>query len=168
MKRRDLSEEACPIARSLERVGEWWSLLIMRDAFHGLRRFDEFQKSLAIAPNILSRRLATLVENGLLEKRAYSQRPPRYEYHLTEAGQGLAPVLLSLLHWGNTYFAPEGASITLADRATGRVVTPVLYDLEQQKPISLESHQLVAGPAADENMGARIRRASQQQESANE
>jgi len=70
----------CPIARSLERVGEWWSILILRDALHGLTRFDEFQKSLGIAPNMLTRRLNALVEGGLLERRRYSERPPRDEY----------------------------------------------------------------------------------------
>jgi DNA-binding HxlR family transcriptional regulator len=162
MKRKNLREERCPIARSLERVGEWWSLLIIRDAFHGLCRFDEFQQSLAIAPNILSRRLATLVENGLLEKHPYSTRPLRYEYRLTPAGRGLGPVLFTLLHWGNTHFSPEGASIALAERTTGTVVEPTLFDLVHQKPISLETHQLVAGPAADGKMTARIARAAAQ------
>ena len=79
MQRKTLAHAECPIARSLERVGEWWSILIMRDALHGLRRFDEFSRSLDIAPNMLTRRLNSLVEDGLLERRAYSERPLRYE-----------------------------------------------------------------------------------------
>ncbi len=84
---------ACPIARSLERVGEWWSMLIMRDALHGMRRFDEFQKSLGIAPNMLTRRLSALVETGLLERRRYSEHPPRDEYVPTARGRDFLPVL---------------------------------------------------------------------------
>ena len=109
----------CPIARSLERVGEWWSILILRDAFHGLTRFDEFQKSLGIAPNMLTRRLNALVEAGLLERRRYSERPPRDEYVLTERGRDFRPVLWALLAWGNKHFAPEGPSVVLVDGGDG-------------------------------------------------
>jgi DNA-binding HxlR family transcriptional regulator len=86
MQRKSFGNMQCPIARSLERVGEWWSILILRDALHGLTRFDQFQKSLDIAPNMLTRRLNALVKAGLLERRRYSERPPRYEYQLTERG----------------------------------------------------------------------------------
>src|ERR1700758_1493367 len=96
----------CPIARSLERVGEWWSIMILRDAFLGLTRFDQFQKSLGIAPNILSRRLRGLVEAGLLERSRYSEHPPRHEYLLTEVGRDFQPVLRALLAWGKTHFTP--------------------------------------------------------------
>ena len=105
---------ACPIARTLERVGAWWSILIIRDALHGFTRFDEFQKSLNIAPNILTRRLATLVESGLLERRLYCNHPPRYEYALTTAGRDFRPVLVALLKWGNEYFPSDGGKVSLA------------------------------------------------------
>src|SRR5208283_2554443 len=101
----------CPIARSLERVGEWWSIMILRDAFLGVTRFDEFEKSLGIAPNMLTRRLNTLVESGLLERRRYTTRPPRNEYVLTERGRDFRPVLWALIAWGNKHFAPEGPSV---------------------------------------------------------
>src|SRR5436305_9679729 len=101
MRRKSFGHMQCPIARSLERVGEWWSILILRDAFYGLTRFDEFQKSLEIAPNILTRRLNALVEAGLLERRRYSERPPRYEYLLTERGRDFRPVMQAMLAWGN-------------------------------------------------------------------
>jgi DNA-binding HxlR family transcriptional regulator len=97
----------CPIALSLERVGEWWSIMILRDAFRGLRRFDQFQNSLGIAPNILSRRLRGLVEAGLLERSRYCEHPPRDEYLLTEIGRDFRPVLWALLAWGNRHFAPD-------------------------------------------------------------
>jgi DNA-binding HxlR family transcriptional regulator len=77
MQRKSFGHMACPIARSLEHVGEWWSMLILRDALNGMTRFDEFQNSLPIAPNMLTRRLTALVEAGLLERRRYSERPPR-------------------------------------------------------------------------------------------
>src|SRR5271169_2244515 len=119
MQRKSFEKMACPIARSLERVGEWWSMLIMRDALHGMTRFDEFEKSLGIAPNMLTRRLNALVEAGLLERRRYSEHPPRDEYLLTERGRDFRPVLLSLLAWGNKHFAPEGASVVIVDAQTG-------------------------------------------------
>src|SRR6202035_1349222 len=128
MQRKSFGNMQCPIARSLERVGEWWSILILRDAFQGLTRFDEFQDSLAIAPNMLTRRLNALVESGLLERRRYSERPPRDEYLLTELGRDFRPVLWSLLAWGNKHFSPEGHAVDLVDRATGAVVDPVLVD----------------------------------------
>src|SRR5690349_24643855 len=94
MERTSFEGMSCPVALALERVGEWWSILIMRDATHGLSRFDQFQKSLGISPNSLTRRLNGLVEAGLLERRLYSERPPRYEYVLTGAGDAFRPVLI--------------------------------------------------------------------------
>ena len=118
MQRKSFGKMACPIARSLERVGEWWSILIIRDALHGFTRFDEFQKSLNIAPNMLTRRLSALVDAGLLQRRRYSERPPRYEYILTERGRDFRPVIVAMFAWGNRHFAPEGASVLLIDRKT--------------------------------------------------
>src|SRR6266403_5066973 len=128
MQRKSFGQMVCPIARSLERVGEWWSILILRDALHGLTRFDQFQKSLDIAPNMLARRLNALVEAGLLARRRYSERPPRDEYVPTARGRDFRPVLLALLAWGNRHFAPEGASVQLLDAATGAVADPILVD----------------------------------------
>src|SRR6266567_1863948 len=134
MRRKSFGNMQCPIARSLERVGEWWSMLILRDASLGLTRFDQFQESLGIAPNILTRRLKALVEAGLLERRRYSERPPRDEYVLTVRGRDFRPVLLALLAWGNKHFAPEGASVQLADRETGAIADPVLVDRVNGRP----------------------------------
>src|ERR1700693_5175788 len=128
MQRKSFGSMTCPIARSLERVGEWWSILILRDAFRGLTRFDQFQKSLDIAPNMLTRRLNALVESGLLERRAYSEHPPRHEYVLPERGRDFRPVLWSLLAWGNRHFAPEGPSVIVIDTETGEPADPVLVD----------------------------------------
>ena len=128
MRRKSFNTMQCPIARSLERVGEWWSILILRDAFHGLTRFDQFQKSLDIAPNMLTRRLNALVEAGLLERHRYSERPPRDEYLLTERGRDFRPVLWAMLAWGNKHFAPEGPSVVVVDTETGERADPVLVD----------------------------------------
>ena len=135
MERKSFGRMPCPIARSLDRVGEWWSILILRDALHGLTRFDEFQESLGIAPNMLTRRLNALVESGLLERRRYSEHPPRDEYLLTERGRDFRPVVLSLLAWGNRHFAPEGASVVLVDRRTGGTVDPILADPATGQPV---------------------------------
>jgi DNA-binding HxlR family transcriptional regulator len=150
MQRKSFGNMQCPIARSLERVGEWWSILILRDAFHGLTQFDQFQKSLGIAPNMLSRRLNTLVENGLLERRRYSERPPRDEYVLTERGRDFRPVLWALLAWGNKHFAPEGPSVVLVDAATGQPADPVLVDRSTGKEMSPDTFRSAPGPAADQ------------------
>ena len=96
MQRTSFSAMPCPVARGLDRVGEWWSILILRDAFAGMTRFDEFQKSLGIAPTMLTRRLNALVAGGLLEKRRYSNKPPRDEYRLTPRGKDFHPVLIAM------------------------------------------------------------------------
>jgi DNA-binding HxlR family transcriptional regulator len=156
MQRKSFGNMQCPIARSLERVGEWWSILILRDAFHGLTQFDQFQKSLGIAPNMLSRRLNALVDGGLLERRRYSERPPRDEYVLTEKGRDFRPVLVSLLAWGNKHFAPEGPSVVVIDAETGHLADPVLVDRASGKTIAHPVFRTMPGPAADERTKARF------------
>ena len=149
MRRKSFGGMQCPIARSLERVGEWWSMLILRDASLGVTRFDQFQESLGIAPNILTRRLSKLVEAGLLERRRYSDRPPRYEYVLTQAGRDLRPVLWALLAWGNKHFAPEGASVIIVDSKTGAQADPILVDRVSGRPLAPPDFTSAAGPAAN-------------------
>src|SRR5215471_19357747 len=150
MQRKSFGRMICPIARSLERVGEWWSILILRDALHGLRRFDEFQKSLGIAPNMLTRRLNALVDAGLLERRRYSERPPRDEYVPTARGRDFQPVLIALLAWGNKHFAPEGASVQVINTKTGAAVEPILVDRATGRPIQKPDYALAPGPVAPE------------------
>ena len=149
MRRKSFGNMQCPIARSLERVGEWWSILILSDAFHGLSRFDQFQESLGIAPNILTRRLGALVEAGLLERRRYNEHPPRDEYVLTEAGRDFRPVLWALLAWGNKHFAPEGASVVVVDSRTGEEAEPILVDRKSGRLLAAPDFRSAAGPAAD-------------------
>jgi len=160
MKRKSFQKMQCPVARSLEHVGEWWSILILRDAMHGMTRFDEFQKSLEIAPNILTRRLSALVDAGLLERRQYCERPPRHEYVLTERGQDFYPVLISLQVWGNRHFAPEGLSVVLTDMQTGAKVDPMLVDRVTGQPIDQLTHKNMPGPTAGERVQKRLRKNS--------
>ncbi|MDR9875460.1 helix-turn-helix domain-containing protein [Pseudomonas allii] len=155
MQRKSLISDECPIARSLERVGEWWSILIMRDALHGLRRFDEFSRSLGIAPNMLTRRLNALVEAGMLERRAYSERPPRHEYVPTAKGEDFGMVLMSLVAWGNRHYAEEGTSVELVERKTGRPVQPALARADGQL-VAFDQCVLQAGPAASAGMRERL------------
>ena len=154
MQRKSFGSMACPVARSLERVGEWWSILILRDALRGMTRFDQFQKSLGIAPNMLTRRLNALVAAGLLERRRYSEHPPRDEYVLTARGRDFRMVTVALLTWGNRHFAPEGPSVLLVDAESGVPVDPVLVDRKTGRPITDAEHRYVAGPAAN----ARVRK----------
>lgn len=156
MERTKFSAMTCPVARSLDRVGEWWTILILRDAFHGLTRFDQFQKSLGIAPNMLTRRLAALVEDGLLERRRYQEHPPREEYVLTARGRDFRPVLIALMAWGNKHLAPEGVASLLVDAETGAPADPVLVDRATGRELDEAGFTFAAGPAADENVLKRM------------
>ncbi len=135
MQRTSFSAMACPIARSLEHVGEWWSILILREAFNGCTRFDAFRDALGVAPNILTRRLKALVAAGLLERRRYCEHPPRDEYVLTARGRDFRPVLLTLLDWGNRHFVPENPAVQIVHAATGRPADCVLVDRATGLPI---------------------------------
>jgi DNA-binding HxlR family transcriptional regulator len=164
MQHKSLGAMPCPIARSLDRVGEWWSILILRDALHGLTRFDEFQKSLGIAPNMLTRRLNGLVEAGLLERRRYSEKPPRDEYVPTARGRDFRPVLVALLVWGNKHFAPEGASVQIVDTRTGAAVDPIFVDPVSGRPITEPDYAFAAGPAAGERTRSKYASAHRRRE----
>jgi DNA-binding HxlR family transcriptional regulator len=155
----DLSTSPCSIARALDRVGTWWTMLILRDCFYGMTRFDEFQKSLNVSTNSLTTRLNALVEEGLLERRQYSERPPRYEYILTQRGRDFRPVLLTLFDWGNKHFSPEGPTMLLKDAETGKDVRLQLIDTNTGEPITDERHRYCAGPAATERVRERLERA---------
>ena len=119
MLRNDYSDQNCSVARALEVIGERWSLLIVRNAFYGIRRFDDHQRWLGIARNVLQSRLERLVEEGILSKELYQEHPPRYEYRLTQKGIDLWPVLVTLLQWGDRYSASEGPPMVLHHRDCG-------------------------------------------------
>jgi DNA-binding HxlR family transcriptional regulator len=152
MEHKSFEGMSCPIALALDNVGEWWSILILRDATHGITRFDQFQKSLGISTNSLSRRLGRLVDAGLLERRRYSERPPRDEYVLTEAGEEFRPILIALYAWGNKHFPPEAPNVRLVSRQSGVDVDPVLIDRLTGDPLDDAHSMFMPGPSADDRL----------------
>jgi len=148
MTRRAFDPGQCPVGRTLERVGDTWSLMILRDALQGVSRFDQFQKSLGVAPNILTQRLAALVEAGFLERRPYQERPLRHEYLVTNLARDFAPVLTALMAFGNRHYAVEGIASQMVEAATGVAAEPVVVDRRTRKPIDGPDFIYAAGPAA--------------------
>src|SRR3954452_21769932 len=123
MRRTSFAEMDCSVAQSLEVVGEWWSLLIVRDCFQGIRRFEAFQRHLGIARNVLTERLQRLVDEGILERHPYQSNPERFEYRLTEKGLDLYPVIIGLLRWGDKWASGEvGPPVILTHKACGHDV----------------------------------------------
>ncbi len=119
MLRADYTDQNCSIARALEAVGERWTILILREAFLGTSRFDDFQRNLGIARNVLQTRLERLVGEGILKKVPYQRRPARHEYRLTAKGVDLWPVIVALLKWGDRHAAPDGPPVTLVHKQCG-------------------------------------------------
>ncbi|MET0134316.1 MAG: helix-turn-helix domain-containing protein [Kibdelosporangium sp.] len=147
----------CPLSTTVRHVGEWWTLLLLHDAFDGYTRFDEFQKNLNISTSMLTSRLRTLVADGLLERKQYQDNPPRYEYVLTELGRSLRPVIVTLAAWGNQRLGPQQRSMILVDSETGEEVEPVVVDRATGRRVDTEKYVFAAGPAASESMRSRYR-----------
>jgi DNA-binding HxlR family transcriptional regulator len=126
MERKSFEHMSCSVAQCLEVIGEWWTMLVVRDAFLGVRRFDEFQARLGIARNVLAQRLTKLVEAGVLQRRQYQDKPPRHEYVLTAKGHDLWPVLNAMRQWGDLHAAPNGPPVTLEHRKCGHAAPLVL------------------------------------------
>jgi DNA-binding HxlR family transcriptional regulator len=142
--KRTYEGQNCSIARALELVGERWTLLIIRDAFLGLRRFDEFQKSLGVARNVLADRLTRLVAEGILERSAYSERPPRFEYRLSEKGRELAVPLLALMQWGDRHLSPKPPRVARR-RSDGSRIRAALVAGDNE-PVGPAEIEVVPGP----------------------
>jgi DNA-binding HxlR family transcriptional regulator len=123
----DFSEMECSVARALDTIGDRWSLLILRDAFYGVRRFEDFREDLGVARNILTDRLQKLVARGVLSRVQYEEKPPRFEYRLTEKGKELLPVILTMMKWGNRWGSetPE-QPVTLTHTTCGHETEPVV------------------------------------------
>ncbi len=138
----------CSIARALELVGERWTLLILREAFLGVRRFDRFQSRLGIARNVLRDRLGRLVEEGVLERRQYQERPARYEYRLTDKGRDLWPTVMALAHYGDRYYAPEGPPRIFTHRACGGELDDRRRCTRCGADVGLREVEITAGPGA--------------------
>ena len=143
MNKRKTSADTCPIARSLAFLGDAWTVLILRDANSGLTRFDQFRKSLGIAPTMLTKRLATLTQEKLLEKRQYSDRPPREEYVLTDAGRDYLPVLFMIGAWGRKHRG-DGKLVRFLDAETGTDIKPVVIDSVTGAEIGTRAIRLLA------------------------
>jgi DNA-binding HxlR family transcriptional regulator len=147
MLKRDYEDQNCSIARALEVVGERWTLLIVRDAFLGLSRFDEFQESLGIARNVLTDRLNRLVDEGILERTRYNERPPRYEYRLTSKGEELRLALAGLRQWGDKYLSEKPPRILrrVADKKT---VVAAFVPKGASNTVAADELESVPGPGA--------------------
>jgi DNA-binding HxlR family transcriptional regulator len=146
---KDYSSQACSIAGALEVIGERWSLLIVRDVLLGLRRFDELQAELGIARNVLQARLSSLTDEGVLERRRYQERPPRYEYRLTQKGLDLWPALVALLRWGDRYAAPaDGPATRLEHAGCGGPVDEHLTCERCGERLTVRDARALPGPGA--------------------
>ncbi len=149
MRWNDLGDENCPVARALSVVGDRWTLLILREAFRRIRRFEEFQAKLGVTRPVLAERLRKLTESGVLERRLYQERPPRHEYRLTEKGKALNSVLMALLVWGDQHMRAEGepSFMQLEHRACGHVMTPQMVCSECGEALTPETTRMVARQA---------------------
>jgi DNA-binding HxlR family transcriptional regulator len=144
---RDFPRDECAVAAALDFVGDRWSLLVLREAFFGVRRFEELRGKTGAARNILADRLAKLVEAGILRRERYSERPPRDEYRLTEKGLDLYPVLVSLAQWGAKWGDfTSGPAVALQHKACGAVVDPTLCCPECGEPVDARAIRAVPGP----------------------
>jgi DNA-binding HxlR family transcriptional regulator len=142
-------DQVCSIARALEVLGERWTLLVIRDVFNGKRRFDQIQENLGVARNVLSTRLALLVEEDILEKRAYQERPPRYEYFLTEKGLDLWPVMVGMLRWGDRHLAePTGPPMLVRHKGCDGLVDARGYCESCGKRLTARDAYTEFGPGA--------------------
>jgi DNA-binding HxlR family transcriptional regulator len=146
VERKSFADMHCSVAQCLEVIGEWWSMLIVRDAFLGIRRFDQFQERLGISRNILNQRLSFLVDAGVFEKVKYSEHPPRFEYRLTIKGRDLWPVLTAMRQWGDMYAAPDGPPLRIVHEACGKVSEAVMTCSSCGEALSPGDVRAVRGP----------------------
>ncbi len=139
MRRTRFDDWPCPIARTTDLIGDWWTPLVMREAFLGRRRFEEFQTALDVPRAVLTARLKRLCDEGMLERVEYQTNPPRYEYRLTRKGSEFWNVLAAMWRWGSDWLWPDGDGppVELEDRVTGEVIRPVVVDERTGRPLEL-------------------------------
>jgi DNA-binding HxlR family transcriptional regulator len=148
MRWEELDQQPCSLARTLAVIGDKWTLLVLRDCFLGIRRFDEFERRLGITRHLLAGRLKKLVEHGVLTKLAYQQRPLREEYRLTEKGLDLHPLILTLVSWGDRHMADErGAPLLHVHKGCGQVMKPILVCSECAEPVTARDIRVEPGAA---------------------
>jgi DNA-binding HxlR family transcriptional regulator len=145
VKRTSVSHLNCSVAQTLDVVGEWWTLLIVRNLMWGRQRFEAIQGDLGIARNILSDRLTTLVEHGVVDRVQYQEHPARFEYVLTDKGRDLFPVIAALMAWGDRWAAPLGAPLHLV-HTCGNVSTPTVVCDACGEPLALDTVRVKSGP----------------------
>jgi DNA-binding HxlR family transcriptional regulator len=149
MRLTSLADFHCSVARTIDVIGEWWTPLIVRDAFFGLRRFEDFQRSLGLARNVLAARLDRLVEAGIMERERYTEHPPRDEYVLTPKGRDLFPIIAALMAWGDRWTAGEaGPPLLLIHEPCGEPGALRATCDQCGEPMSLANIQPVPGPGA--------------------
>jgi DNA-binding HxlR family transcriptional regulator len=149
MKWEDLASEPCSVARTVAVIGDRWTLLILRDCFLGVRRFEAFQARLGISRTIIAERLKLLVDEGVLTKVAYQDRPPRHEYRLTEKGLALHPVIMAVVHWGDQFYGAEaGAPLLHRHKACGHDFHPVMTCSECGEAVGPRDVEPHPGPGA--------------------
>lgn len=149
MKWEDLADQPCSIARSVAVIGDRWTLMILRDAFLGVRRFEAFQSRLGISRTIIAERLKLLVDEGVLAKTPYQDRPVRHEYRLTQKGLDLHPVVMAIVHWGDRHYAgAAGAPLLHRHKTCGCDFAPVMTCSECHAPVGARDVETRAGPGA--------------------
>jgi DNA-binding HxlR family transcriptional regulator len=148
MLERTYDAEVCSVARALEVVGERWTLLIVRDAFHGVRRFEDFQRRLGVARNILTDRLQRLCSLGVFDRVRYQERPERHEYRLTDMGRDLWPVIIALRGWGDRHLAPAGPPVRLEHRDCGGAVVHRVVCADCGEALQPRDSLILPGPGA--------------------
>ena len=146
---RDFPRDTCSVANALEIVGERWTIHVLREAFLGVTRFEQFRRNIGVAKNILSDRLNTLVAGGILERKLYSEHPPRYEYRLTRKGVDLWGVLVELMRWGNRWTPSAGGPGVILEHTTcGKVMSPVHACPECGEVLHPRNMRSLPGPGA--------------------
>ena len=146
MKWNELSDEPCSVARSVAVIGDRWTLMLLRDCFLGVRRFEDFERRLGISRSIVADRLKRLVEAGVLRREAYQDRPVRHEYRLTEKGLALHPVIMAIVHWGDEHYAGEaGPPLVHRHKTCGHDFAPVMTCSECGEPLAAREVEVRAG-----------------------
>lgn len=149
MKWSQLAEQPCSVARSVSVIGDRWTLMILRDCFLGIRRFDDFERRLGISRSIIADRLKHLVEEGVLRRDEYQQNPVRHEYRLTDKGMALHPVIMAIVHWGDTHYAGEaGPPLLHRHKACGCDFAPVMTCSECGEAVGARDVEVRQGPGA--------------------
>ncbi len=150
-----VEDRECPLSTAMSYVGEWWTILILHDCFEGYTRFDQFEANIGLSSSMLTTRLKTLVDNGILTRRVYQEHPVRHEYVLTDLGRSLRSILVAMAAWRNEQLAPSDRAMLLIDPETSSEVEPVTIDPVTGVSVSDPRFAFRAGPDASEQMRAR-------------